>query len=158
MVRMDRATLSWMTERQRMRSSRKAVGVYRRWNSTRLQHILCAPGHCALTSEGGGLAWREGAGGSGGGGEGGKEGGGAPDSLWPSSSSLTMRFLRRALRSALMVASMAAETWRACSSRWRRRARSAGDSSAGGLRRSSRGSTGTGMRGTGHIWLFTARY
>lgn len=68
-----------------------------------------------------------------------------PDSLWPKSNSRTMRFLRRAMRSALILASIAALTFRACSSRASRNARCSGVSSIGGRSSSSKGSMGTGI-------------
>lgn len=35
-IRIERTIFSWMTARQSIRSSRKAVGVYSRWNSATL--------------------------------------------------------------------------------------------------------------------------
>lgn len=77
----------------------------------------------------------------------------APDSLWPNNKSRTIRFFRRAWRSALMLASIAWLMRFASASRANRVWRWSCDSSGGGLRTSSSGSieslreSGTGIDG-----------
>lgn len=132
--------LSWMTPRQRMRSSRKAVGVYSRWNSAGSEYEERNKGQGTH-----GVGWliflekhkrkiknR-------------KKLRNAPDSLWPNNRSLTILFFLLAAFSALMVASMARLTRLASASFSSLACLWEGVSSGGGRRSWSSGSSAAGI-------------